>query len=338
VRYRLVFGLLVGLVPAGCGFRSPAVSGGSSDGGPGDAAIDSSGGGPGDGSGGGPGDGSSAPPGCFGRWMDGSVAIDASTVAEITELSSTGQEVAPWISNDGLRMYFSRDVVPLGHGDVHFAMRGSPTGTFAAATPVVNLNSASEEGRAWLTSDELTIALATAHDGPIDIHMISRAAGQPFPTPLDTHLAMVNATGSQHYDPFVTDDLLRLYFSANTGSGNKLQLWIATRSTAGDDFTTLSLVPGINTDSLNEFGPALYQDERLLVYSAATNGGDGDLWYATRSTATGNFRGATRIPTVNTGANEWEPVLSADGCELYFGSDRDADHHFHLFHARITGR
>jgi hypothetical protein len=29
-------------------------------------------------------------------------------------------------------------------------------------------------------------------------------------------------------------------------------------------------------------------------------------------------------------------VLSQDGCELYFASDRDPDHRFHLFHARIT--
>jgi hypothetical protein len=335
---RFVLGLVVGLVVGGCGFRSPAGNGGGSDGGPGDAAGDGPGSGPGDGSGSSAGDGSSAPPDCWAHWMDGPVTIDASTVAEITELSSTGQEVAPWISSDGLRMYFSRDGATFGHGDIQLASRGSPTGTFGMANPIVNLNSLNEEGRAWLTSDELAIALSTAHDDPlhVDIHLITRAAGQSFATPVATHMAMVNATGTQHYDPFLTDDLLRLYFSANTGSGGKLQLWMATRATVDGDFTTPSLVPGINDSALNEFGPALYQGERLLLYSAATNGGNFELFYATRSTATGNFSGATAIPTVNTSANEWEPVLGADGCTLYFTSDRDADHHFHLFRARIT--
>lgn len=46
---------------------------------------------------------------------------------------------------------------------------------------------------------------------------------------------------------------------------------------------------------------------------------------------------ATRvIPTVNTPSNEIDPVLSQDGCELYFASDRDADGHYHLFHAAVV--
>jgi Tol biopolymer transport system component len=284
----------------------------------------------------GTGDGSSAQPDCFGHWMDGSVAIDASTVQEITELSSAGQEVAPWISSDGLRIYFSRDGAQLGHGDIYFASRSSPTGTFTAATPVVNLNSLNEEERTWLTSNELAIALSTARDGQLDIHMITRNPGQMFATPIATHLATVNATGTNHYEPFLTDDLLRLYFSANTGPSGKLQLWIASRSTAADDFGAPSLIPGIDNSFLNEFSPALYQGERLLVFSSFLNAGTADLYYATRSSATSSFGTPVKVPTVNTTASEYEGVLSADGCELYFASNRDADGHFHLFHARIT--
>ena len=267
--------------------------------------------------------------------MDGSVAIDASTVAEITELSSTGHDLEPWISSDGLRIYFSRDLAPAGHGDIYFASRGSPTGMFAAATPVTNLNTGGQEGRAWLTSDELAIALSTTHDGPLNINMNTRAAGQRFGTPDNGHLAMVNATGSQHYDPFLTDDLLRLYFSANTGPSSKLELWLATRSTAADDFDPPSRVPGINDSSLNEFGAALYQGERLLVYNAAPNGDTFELWYATRSTATGSFGNPAKIPTVNSGFDELDPVLSADGCELYLASRRVGGK-YHLFRARVT--
>lgn len=327
--HRLDVRLILGLVLAGCGFQAAASGHGPGDGGPGDAAID----GPGSGAG----DGSSAATDCWAHWMDGSVAIEPSTVKEITELSSTGQDVAPWISRDGLRMYFSRDGVPLGHGDIYFASRGSPTGAFAAATPVVNLNSPGEEGRVWLTSpDELTIAMSTTHDGPLDIHMNTRAATQPFGTPDNVHLAMVNAAGTQRYDPFLTDDLLRLYFSANTGPGGKLQLWIATRATPGDDFGAPSLVPGITDSSLNESGPALYQDERLVLFSSFPNNTPVDLYYATRSRATDSFGAAARIPTVDTTASEIDPVLSHDGCELYFASDRDPGGHFHLFHAQIT--
>jgi Tol biopolymer transport system component len=327
VWHRLGFGLVPGLVLAGCGFRSSAASGGGSDGGPGDAAID----GPGSAAG----DGSIAPPGCFGHWMDGSVAIDTETVKEVMELSSAGHDLEPWISNDGLRMYFSRDLTPPGHGDIYFASRSSPTGNFGTATAVTNLNSTGHEGRAWLTSDELTLALSTAHDGPLDIHMTTRGVGQPFGTPDNRHLAMVNAKGSMRFDPFVTDDLRRLYFSSDTGPSGKWQLWIAARSTPGDDFGTPSLVPGITDNSFNYFAPALYQDEQLVVFSSFANNATADLYYATRSSATGSFGTAVQIPKVNTSSSEIDPVLSQDGCELYFASDRDADHRFHLFRARI---
>jgi Tol biopolymer transport system component len=41
------------------------------------------------------------------------------------------------------------------------------------------------------------------------------------------------------------------------------------------------------------------------------------------------------IPTVNGASNDGDPVLSADGCELYFASDRNGGK-YHLFHAEIA--
>ena len=198
----------------------------------------------------------------------------------------------------------------------------------------MDLNSPNDEGRVWLSSDQLALALSTAHDGSLDIHMITRAAGDPFGTPLSTHLAAVNAKGSIRFEPFLTDDLLRLYFSSDTGPASKWQLWIAARSSTGDDFGTPSLV--ITDNSINYFAPALYQNEQLLLFSSFPNNATADLYYATRPGATGSFGTAVKIPTVNTGSNEAEAVLSHDGCELYFTSDRDPGNHFHLFHAQIS--
>jgi hypothetical protein len=317
-----------GECPAGLTCSAALVCESGSTGTPVDARV-------GDGAGGAA-DGPGAAAGCFGHWMDGSVAINAATVAEITELSSSGQEDAPWISSDGLRIYFSRDLTPPGHGDVYFASRSSPTEPFGMAALVTNVSTAGQEGRAWLTSDELTVAVSTTYDGPLDIDMITRPAGQPFGTPTNTHLAMVNARGSMRIDPFLTDDLLRLYFAADTGPGARWQMWIATRATVGDDFGAVSLVPGVNDSSLNEIAPTLYQNEQLLLFSSFPTAAAPDLYYATRSSATGNFGPAAKIPTVNTSSSEAWAVLSHDGCELYFASDRDFTAKLHLFHAQVT--
>jgi WD40 repeat protein len=324
---RSILELGLGVALAGCGFHASAGHAGPGDGGPGDAASD----GPGSGAG----DGSDATTSCWAHWMDGSVAIDAATVKEITELSSDGHDIDPWISSGGLRMYFSRSAGSLGHGDVYSASRDSPSGSFGMVAPVMSLNSANDEGRAWLTSTELAVALPTARDGRLDIQMSTRAAlGDSFAPPVNAHLTLVNAKGNMRFEPFLTDDLRRLYFTADSGPSNKWQIWVAARATAGEDFGAPALV--ITDNSINYFAPALYQNEQLLVFSSFPNNQTADLYYATRSGDTGPFGAPARIPTVNTGSNDAEPVLGPDGCELYFASDRDPGGHFHLFHAQIT--
>lgn len=315
--------LVLCLVLAGCGFRS-AASGGPGAGS--DAAIDA----PGDGSGT-PGDGAA---GCWPHWMDGSVAIDAASVQEITELSAAADDRHPWISDDGLRMYFSRAPLLNGPGDIYLASRDAATGTFGTPKPVVELNSPGDEQRAWLTPDELTVALSTAHDGPLQIHMNTRGAGLPFGTPDARNLAMVNAKGTLHLDPFLTADQLRLYWAANTQPNTRLELLVATRTSLDDDFGPPAEIGGIDDPNTNVGSPALYQGEQLLVFYSGK--GSGDLSYAIRTLATGGFGGPRKVPTVNTDGNELDPVLSPDGCELYFSSDRDTDHLLHLFHARVA--
>jgi hypothetical protein len=310
-------------VLGGCGFQSHPTA--SADADPGDAAS----------RGDDAGDGSIAAGDCLPHWLDHTVRISSSSVHEITELSSSGEDRNPWISDDGLRMYFSRDVGLVSLSDIYFTSRASRSLRFTSPGVVIpNLNSDSREGRPSLSSDETVFALSTDRDGHLDIHMTTRLTSG-LGVPEAPHLGLVNTIGSQRIDPFLSGDGLRLYLASNTGPGGKLQLWIATRSAVGDDFVAPALVPGINDNALNQTDPALSRDERILVYSAYPNSETGDLRYATRSTATGSFGSPLEIPGVNTDANEFDPVLSADGCELYFASTR-RDAKFHLFRADVT--
>jgi WD40 repeat protein len=323
---RCVSGLGLGLVLAACGFRS-AASGGGADGGSADAAVD----GPGSGAG----DGSGAAADCWAHWMDGSVAI-AAAVQELTELSGTTDDVAPWISDDGLRLYFSRNPGAKGQSDVYRTSRGSPAQPFGAPAQVTNLNTSGQEGRVWLTSDELLLAISIQRGAVFDIELSRRTAGQDFGASDGNRTALIDSEGSQRFTPFLTPDGLRLYFSANTGPGQKLELWGAGRATVNDDFMAPSQVPGVNSSNTSTVDPTLYQGERLLLFSTFSAGSKADLWYATRSTATASFGAPIAIPVDVAGSNEFDPALTADGCELFFTSDRDADGKFHLFHVRIA--
>lgn len=315
-----------------CGFRSSATGGDGAGGGGSDAAID--------GTGGGSGDGSSAATDCWSHWMGGSLAIDASTVQEIMELSSAGDDRNPWISDDGLRMYFSRDLLT-NTGDIYFTSRTSPTGTFDPPVPVANLNTTGREGRVTLTPDELALAISTERGSTLghpQIDMETRNPGDMFASPNTTYLNAVNAVGTQRFDPFLTSDLLRLYFAADTGTGGTFQLLVAARASATVDFGTPALIPGTQDDTVNKADPTLYQGEQLLVFSSLPPGpgANADLYYATRSSTADDFGTPIQIPTVDTDVNEIDPMLSHDGCELYFASDRDITGNLHLFRAQIT--
>jgi Tol biopolymer transport system component len=306
----------------GCGYPALPATGGATDGSIGGDVVTE-------------GTGSSGPTDCLPLWMDHTLSIRDSMVQEITELSSIGDDRNPWISDDGLRIFFSRDLGPATQSDIYYATRASKSAPFSPAMLVPNLNTARRENRVSLTSDEAIVVLSADLDGSLDIHMTQKSGGV-FGVPAATHLAQINNIGTQRIDPFISADGLHIYLASDTGPGGKLQMLVTTRASATDDFEAPVFVPGINDNSINQTDPSLSRDEHLLVYSAFPSQVDGNLWYATRSSATANFGTPVEVPGVNTIANEFDPMLSPDGCELYFSSTRKADGKFHLFHAQIT--
>jgi len=90
-------------------------------------------------------------------------------------------------------------------------------------------------------------------------------------------------------------------------------------------FGTATLVPGINS-SFNEYAIWINRDGlSAIVASDRTDlGGPGkfDLYGTTRASTSAAFGLPTLLPNVNTTDNETKPVVSPDGLQLYFSSDR----------------
>ena len=323
------------MVLGSCGFQSRAGVGVPDETGTIDAAL------PGDGPGSGAGDGSSAAPSCEQHWLDGSVKIAAASVEELTALNSAGDDRDPWISQDGKRLYFARSPGMKGGSDIYLTTRGSTDDPFADGSDVVNLNTPDQEDRAALTPDETLLVLSTDHNiagGKSVIAIATRTdAGKDFGTPDERLLTNVNLDSSNHFDPFPSRDGLRLYLAPNSGPAGRQQIKVAVRPAVTVEFLTPVDVGGINSANTSNADPALAFDERVLVFSSDRGGGTvrGDLYYASRPNLVTPFGTPRPIPTVNSNAEDGDPMLSADGCELYFASTRDGGK-FHLFHARIT--
>ena len=129
-------------------------------------------------------------------------------------------------------------------------------------------------------------------------------------------------------------DGLSLYFSSDRPGGSGSQdLWVATRVSVKDDWTTVTnLGPPVNS-SAYESGPNISSDGLALYFSDGLwfrdeplrpDGlGNGDIWLTTRRTVADPWSQPMNLgPVVNTPDYDGEPDISADGLTLLFASER----------------
>ena len=330
---------VIWVVLGGCGFHASALTDGGGQGGS-DGPADGSGGGS-DGSGSDTG-GTAAD--CLQHWVDGAPSV--SKAQEITALSSNGNDRDPWISMDGLRLYFARNPGSQGGSDIYLATRNTTSVGFTTAGAVLNLDrSDTDEERPALSADEKILVMASDRPPPgappptprFQVQITSRTdPTKDFGTPMpgDPRVVLVNADAIDHLDPFLTGDGLELYLAPVVGPQGRQEIRVATRASLLIDFTAASPVTELNTMT-SSADPALSLDKRIIVFSARNGNQDTDLYYATRAGATGAFGAPALVPTANSDGNDGDPVLSADGCELYFASQGSGGK-YHLFHAQVA--
>jgi Tol biopolymer transport system component len=335
--------IAVCVVLGGCGFQSRPGPAGDlpSDGAPGG---DPPGAGSDAGSDGGSGAGSdSGSASCLERWRTGGAALALSQPLPL--LATGAEDHDPWISPDGRLLYFSRNPGVNGlNTDIYAATRGSTALEFLTAGPVVNLDTPADESRAAVGGDDKLLVFSSNRGtagSPFQIFVSKRtAATDPFGSPAaqdQALVASVNTGGNGYFDPFLSPDGLHLYLAPLVAG--KQQIALATRA-AGQNFGPAAALRVINSSTSSDADPALSPDELILVFTSLRAAGAGlggsNLWYATRQNATDDFSPPQLIPGVNSNVQEGDPMLSADGCELYFASNRAGDGNYHLFRATMA--
>jgi hypothetical protein len=122
--------------------------------------------------------------------------------------------------------------------------------------------------------------------------------------------------------PFVRADGLALYlFSSRPGGMGGRDLWLATRPEPAGSFAEPIAMQNVNASG-HESSPATSRDALTLFFTSDRDGGDSDIWFATRDVPTGPFDDPSPVPNIATSSNEEGPALSADGLTLYFATDR----------------
>jgi hypothetical protein len=114
--------------------------------------------------------------------------------------------------------------------------------------------------------------------------------------------------------PFLTADGRSLYFASDRAGGSLLQIYVATRLTAGVVFDApVALEASVNAAGARVERPWLSNDE--LWYNR-----DGDVWVAKRSGS--GFATGQPVPILSSPSVEQRVVLTRNGLRVFFVTDR----------------
>jgi hypothetical protein len=146
-------------------------------------------------------------------------------VTNLTEINSAGMDQLPWVSADGLAMYFSSDRA--GDLDIHRATRASTTDPWQAPERIAELNTTAVDNGMTLTSDQREIVFASYRLGGSDFFRAVRAPGEAAFRPPE-YLAAISSAADDT-DPALSPDGSELYFSS-TRDGTDSRIWRVSRT------------------------------------------------------------------------------------------------------------
>jgi Tol biopolymer transport system component len=245
-------------------------------------------------------------------------------------VSTSADEFGPWISADGLSLYFTSDR-PGGHGgdDIWVASRTTKADKWGSPTnlgPIVN--SSFDEGCARISVDGLSLYLNSSRPGGyggFDIWVTTRAnESDDWGTPVN--LGPVVNSPVHEITPSLSSDGLELYFSGFTspfrpgGQGNA-DIWVTTRPTKNDAWGDPVNLGSVVNSSSQDARPCLSADGLLLFFDSQRLGGYGygDLYLTRRATVSDPWGSPVSLgPTVNRPGFEELASISTDGSDLFF--------------------
>jgi hypothetical protein len=266
--------------------------------------------------------------------LSGGVAKADFTFGEPTNLgppmSTSADELGPWVSADGLSLYFTSDR-PGGHGgdDIWVATRATKTDKWSNPMNFSTIvNGSFDESCARISTDRLSLYFSsnrTGGYGGSDIWVTTRE------TEYDDWGIPVNLgpkvnSSAHEITPSLSSDGLELYFSGfvspfRPGGQGNADLWVTTRPTKNDPWDNpVNLGPVVNSSS-QDTRPYLSADGLLLFFDSQRPGGYGygDLYMTRRATLSDPWGPPVNLgPTVNRSGFEELASISVDGSVLFF--------------------
>jgi len=249
----------------------------------------------------------------------------------VSEINTAYDEGAPFLSYDGLSLYFSRQRVP-GHypSQIYSATRSTPYGQFTSEQVLNNLSDPANYS--WVSPDNLRLYYYHSSRSRYYIKMSERASVN------DLWLAGIdvlelNALGDVANPSLSPDELTIVFTGVNVSGGlGGYDIWMGTRSDRYSPFSNFTNLSEINSTDW-DFHPRLSYDG-LTLYFSSRRDGYSQLYETTRTCLDSPFGSPERLSDFDLlgGILEY-PSISADGNALYFARLYDASYDIYVSYA-----
>ena len=146
----------------------------------------------------------------------------------VTGLSTTANDVAPFILPDGLTSYVVNTT--MGNDDIYVAQRATLTDPWPAPTRIGELVHAAFDSDEWVAADGSVIYWASERitSGDMDIWRATRP-GPGLPFELLEPVSELDMPGADEDDPWLSPDGRTIYFSHGSDAGTQMSIYMATR-------------------------------------------------------------------------------------------------------------
>ncbi len=241
----------------------------------------------------------------------------------LSELNTSCRDKGPFLSCDGLTLYFHSDRSTCDGtvADVWFAARPSLGAPFGEAQLLL-VNGADPS----VTCDELTLFFIREVNGPFGRNLDLFTASRPSRSAsfgVATPIVDINSPYDE-LGPRLTHDGLSMYFATNRpGSIGQSDIWISQRATPQSPFQPSVSVTELNTSSA-ETNAAPTHDNLTLYFGSDRAGGTGgaDIYRATRASTANPWGSVTNLTSLNSALIDKSPAVSGDGLAIVFRSTR----------------
>jgi hypothetical protein len=237
----------------------------------------------------------------------------------IVEINTEYQEKSPFLSFDGLTLYFSIEDGPGWHYTrIYQATRTEPFGYFTSVQEISSLNYSSRHvDYPWVSPDNLRMYYYIAGSGPRTIMITERTSIFDSWRP-GVGITELNALGDVA-TPSLTRDELRIVFAGGNlpdGLGG-YDIYMAERPDRHSPFTNIVNLTEINS-SMPDVHPSISPDG-LTLYFASDRNGTRQLFKATRDSLDAPFNHLEQLSFFDaSGSFVSFPCPSHDGSALYF--------------------